>query len=126
MKYYHITSPEKWEKISCEGLKCGSDGYIYLLNTLFPAVVECVAFNQVFFNYVDFVLIEISKEGVLCPIEIDQVAEITRYFNHQFRIAQNLVSCDYLRLNRRGKLTEQSVHASIEFLMERIPKVVRS
>ena len=116
MHYYHITSPEKWETIRSEGLKCGDDGYIYFLNTGFPAVTNYIAFNQIFLDYVDFVLIEIAREGIISPMEIDQVAEITSYLNHQFRVAQDLVNRNYLRFSHRVKLTEQSVRGATNFL----------
>ena len=61
-------------------------------------------------------LIEIVKEGIISPMEIDEVAEISSYLNHQFRVAQDLVNRDYLRFSHRVKLTEKSVRGAKIFL----------
>ena len=122
-KYYHITTPDAWKYIQKNGLKCDDEGNIFLLNTMFPAVVEFVAFGQLFGSQKDYVLIEVDGRGIDGPLDIDNVAEISAYLGHQWIVKQDSISIKHLKFMHKRTLTEESAKISYEQVMNKFKSV---
>ncbi len=90
MQYYHMTSFKGWVAINKEGIKCDTEGYIYVLDDL--EVASYVAINQL--GHADYGLFRIDPICIHAPLETDDVAEVTA--KHQFRFKQSLLERQYL------------------------------
>jgi len=119
-KYYHITTPDSWEEIQKNGLTCDNEGNIFLLNTMYPAVVDYVAYNQLFGGFVDFVLIEVDDKGIHKLLARDNVAEAPAYLGHQWILKQECISKRHLKFIDERTLTEKGVKISRDEIFNKL------
>jgi hypothetical protein len=103
MKYYHITSTdkEKTESILKNGLRCNSEGEIFVfenksigLNNITNTIADCIANNQIFLN--EYVMFEIDDKGFNAELINDNVGEMSS--NQQWFIKQSFVDKKYLQI----------------------------
>ena len=118
--YFHITVPDAWEEIQSNGLICDDEGYIFLLNTDFPAVVNYVAFNQILFKYGDYILLEVDYKGINKPLIRDKVAEAPAYLGHQWILKQERISKRHLKFIYKKTLTKKVINVSRDLLYNKL------
>ena len=92
---------------------------------MFPAVVEVVAFLQLFMSYADYVLIEVDSKGIDGPLEIDNVAEFSAYLGHQWIVNQESISMKHLKFMYKRRLTEDGIKYAREQVMNKLHKPTR-
>jgi hypothetical protein len=91
MKYYHVTDFEGWVGIHKDGIKCDSNGDIFVLNK--KEVVGYVALNQL--GLQDYGLFEIDSKGISGNVAADNVGEITA--KYQFMIHQPIIERKFIK-----------------------------
>jgi hypothetical protein len=114
-KLYHMSSTDNRDKIMSNGIICGEDNHIYLIDTLhihFPIfnfngyIPDIVALNQLYIDKYD--LYEISTEGVEEELLPDNVMESTSEF--QKRVMQKNISKKFINHIERRTVDVKSVH----------------
>jgi len=105
--FYHITSGvDKWIKISKEGLRASSDGYIYLLTR--KDIAGYVAVRQLGL-WESYGLIRIDPKGITGVIKDDNVGERTA--KYQRRIKQRIIKPEYVHLVNMYQVSKKAISA---------------
>jgi hypothetical protein len=101
MKYYHITKLNNLQSILKNGLRCNSEGEIFVfenksigLNNITNTIADCIANNQIFLN--EYVMFEINGKGFNSELINDNVGEISS--NQQWLIKQTLIDKKHIQI----------------------------
>lgn len=113
-KLYHMSSTNNQDDILINGITCGEDDYIYLINTLhipFPLfnfigyVPDIVVLNQI--SLLEYDLYEIDPKGIEQKLLPDNVMESTASI--QKRAKQKKISKEFIKHIERRKVDVKSV-----------------
>ena len=101
MKYYHITKLDKIQSILKNGLRCNSEGEIFVfenksigLNTVTNTIADCIANNQIFLN--EYAMFEVDDKGFNTDLINDNVGEMSS--NQQWFIKQSFIDKKHIQI----------------------------
>jgi hypothetical protein len=101
MKYYHITALNNVQSILKNGLRCNSDGQIFVfenksirINDVNNTVADIIANNQIFLD--KYVMFEIDDKGFNTDLINDNVGELSS--KRQWFVEQSVIDKKYLNV----------------------------